>query len=143
MGSAGAAPQAATSGAGAAVAAPSNREFTSLDAAPAASGAAEGQVPAAYPAGSAAASAAATDDSAVRGSGAASGSGLPDEVHAAPLGVLPGKAAASQPAGTEPSAPGVSDSTGPLRPLNLFFGAAVIVGLALLVGSLFRGRRTT
>jgi len=145
--SAGAAPRAATSGAGAAAAAaaPSSREFTSLDAAPAASGgAAEGQVPVALPAASAAASAPAASDSAVRGSGtgSASGSGLPDEVHAAPLGVVPGNAAASQPAATEPLASGDSVSTEPLRPLNLLFGAAVIVGVALLVGSLFRGRRT-
>jgi hypothetical protein len=140
--SAGAVSQAATSGAGPAAAAPSSRNFTSLDAAPAASGgAAEGLVPAALPVASPAASAAAVDT--VRGgTGSASGSGLPDEVHAAPLGVLPGKAAASQLAATEPLASGESVSTEPFRPLNLLFGAAVVVGIALLVGSMLRGRRT-
>ncbi len=58
------------------------------------------------------------------------------------MGVLPGKAAASQPSAAEPLAARDSTSTEPFRPLNLLFGAAVIVGIALLVGSLFRGRRT-
>jgi hypothetical protein len=35
-----------------------------------------------------------------------------------------------------------SSATEPFRPLNLLFGAAVVIGLGLLAGSILRGRRT-
>jgi hypothetical protein len=73
------------------------------------------------------------------GSESAAGSGLPD-VHAAPLGVLPGKSVASQPTlGSPSTVDSVAD--GPFRPLNLLFGAAVVAGIGLLVSSFVRGRR--
>jgi hypothetical protein len=74
---------------------------------------------------------------------AASGStGLPREVHLNPLAVSPGtKAVASGPlAGDTSSA--VSGATGePFRPLNMLFGAAVVIGIGLLLASRVRGRR--
>jgi hypothetical protein len=74
---------------------------------------------------------------------AASGStGLPREVHLNPLAVSPGtKAVASGPlAGDTSSA--VNGATGePFRPLNVLFGAAVVIGIGLLLASRVRGRR--
>jgi hypothetical protein len=145
MGSAGAAPQAAASAAAAAQPAGApNPVINNYDSSSTASGgAAEGQVPVVAPAASAAAASAAPDLAALRSAAASS---THDQVRAAPLGVLPDKSAASQPAaGSLAEGPLAatleSQATEPARPLNLLFGAAVIVGLVLLVASGFRSRR--
>jgi hypothetical protein len=140
MGSAVAAPQAAASAAAAAqpAGAPVSG-ITNYDAASGPSGgAAEGQVPALAPAASAAAASAAPDLATLRSAAASSAH---DQVRAAPLGVVPGKSLASQPAEGPLAATLESQATEPARPLNLLFGAAVIVGLVLLVASGFRSRR--
>jgi hypothetical protein len=143
MGSAGAAPQAAASAA--AAAAPAGAPgITNYDTASGATGgAAEGQVPVAAPAASAAAASAAPDLAALRSAAASSST---DQARGAPLGVLPDKSAASQPAAGSlaegPLAATVESQVNePGRPLNLLFGAALIVGIALLVASAFRSRR--
>jgi hypothetical protein len=141
-GAAGAPPaaQSVTSAAGpAAAAASSDREFSNMAVPSNSSGdSLTGLVPA--PAPSMAAASAPPPRAAVA-VGSAASSGLPDEIHANPLGVVPGKAAASQPAAGDASATSESLGNEPLRPLNLLFGAAVIVGLGLLVGSFLRSRR--
>jgi hypothetical protein len=134
--------QSVTSAAGpAAAASSSNRELSGLAVPSGSSGdSSVGLFPAAAPGPSmAAASAAPTRAGAAFGSAASSG--LPDEIRANPLGVVPGKAAASQPATGDASALNESLGNEPLRPLNLLFGAAVIVGIGLLVGSFIRNRR--
>ena len=145
-GSAGAAPQFAASAAAApAPAGAPNPNITSYDSSSTASGAAEGQVPVVAPAASAAAASTAPRLSALA-SAAASGSA--DQVRAGPLGVLPDKSAASQPAAAPPAAGPLAATVEspapapePARPLNLLFGAAVIVGIALFVASTLRSRR--
>jgi hypothetical protein len=74
--------------------------------------------------------------------GAAVATGLPTEVHAVPLAP---PTAVDQAA---PSAAGAGDlssrdagASGPFRPLNLLFGAAIVLGIGLLVVSGLRGRR--
>jgi hypothetical protein len=74
---------------------------------------------------------------------AASGStGLPREVHLNPLAVSPGtKAVASGPLAGDTSSV-VNPATGEaFRPLNVLFGAAVVIGIGLLLASRVRGRR--
>ena len=143
--SAGAAPAPQAAASAAAAAAPAGAPgITNYDTASGATGgSAEGQVPVAAPAASAAAASAAPDLAALRSAAASSGT---DQVRAAPLGVLPDKSAASQPAAgslAEGPLAGTLDSQAsePGRPLNLLFGAALIVGIALLVASSLRSRR--
>jgi hypothetical protein len=145
MGSAGAAPAPQVASSAATAAQPAGAPgITNYDAASGASGgSAEGQVPIVAPAASAAAASSASD---LSGLASAAASSAPDQVRAAPLGSLPGKSVASQP-GAEPLAEGPlagtleSQADEPGRPLNLLFGAAVILGLVLLVASGLRSRR--
>jgi hypothetical protein len=144
MGSAGAAPAPQVASSAATAAQPAGAPepgITNYDAA--SGGAAEGQVPVVAPAASAAAASSAPNLSAL---GSAAASSAPDQVRAAPLGSLPGKSVASQPA-DGPLAEGPlagsleSQASEPARPLNVVFGAALIVGLVVLVASGFRSRR--
>ena len=74
--------------------------------------------------------------------GAGVATGLPTELQAVPM---------AQPTSGDqaaPSAASVADlssrdagAIGPFRPLNLLFGAAIVLGIGLLVGSARRGRR--
>jgi hypothetical protein len=143
--SAGAAPAPQAAASAAAAAAPAGAPgITNYDAASGATGgAAEGQVPVLAPAASAAAASTAPDLATLRSAAASTST---DQARGAPLGVLPDKSAASQPAAgslAEGPLAGTRESqvNEPGRPLNLLFGAALIVGIALLVASGFRSRR--
>jgi hypothetical protein len=74
--------------------------------------------------------------------GAAAATGLPTEVHGVPMAP---PTAVDQ---AVPSAAGAADlssrdagASGPFRPLNVLFGAAIVLGIGLLVVSGLRGRR--
>jgi hypothetical protein len=102
---------------------------------------AAGQVPAAS---DAYAAAAAASRAPVSGNfdhqGTSIPSGLPEDLHAAPFAPY-----ASTPGPTAQAADDLAarDAGGePLRPLNVLFGSAIVIGLGLLVASWLRGRRT-
>jgi hypothetical protein len=74
--------------------------------------------------------------------GAAIASSLPTDLHLVPIAP---PTSGDQAASTAPAAVDVSSrdtgANGPFRPLNLLFGAAIVLGIGLLVVSGLRGRR--
>jgi hypothetical protein len=111
-------------------------------AAGASAGSPAGLVPAAGAASAPAASAFVAAPIVPSAAPAAAATGLPREVHLNPLAVSPGtKAVASGPLAGDTSSV-VNGATGePFRPLNVLFGAAVVIGIGLLLASRVRGRR--
>ena len=73
--------------------------------------------------------------------GAFRGSATTDQVpEAAAAGPTDGKSAQAEPLARDQGSTPSSASAEPFRPLNLLFGAAILVGLGLLLASLRRGR---
>lgn len=73
--------------------------------------------------------------------GAAIASSLPTEVHTVPMAApTVGDQAAASAAGAGDLSSRDAAANGPFRPLNLVFGAAIVLGIGLLVVSRLRGR---
>jgi hypothetical protein len=72
----------------------------------------------------------------------AAATGLPKEVHTNPLAVSPGGVAPASGAVAGDASTAGNGATGePLRPLNVLFGGAVVIGIGLLLAVRVRGRR--
>ncbi|HEX2755744.1 MAG TPA: hypothetical protein VHM48_09785 [Candidatus Limnocylindrales bacterium] len=133
LGSSAGVPQGASTTAGSLAAPLPNADMVQVPSA----GAAAGQVPAA------AASAAPATGSSSEIYGGAVASSLPDMSRGAPITAADssGKAAATEMLPGDAQAGRDAVVGEPFRPLNVLFGAAVVVGIGLLVGSRLRGRR--
>jgi hypothetical protein len=74
--------------------------------------------------------------------GAAIASSLPTDLQAVPMAPpTAGDQAAPSAAGAVNLSSREADANGPFRPLNLLFGAAIVLGIGLLVLSRAKGRR--